>query len=65
MIHGSWWGLGHCGCRWIGGYRLAQAGLEKETERKVQLRTGDVEGESGGRLEVRLGEKRQTLEFFR
>lgn len=61
MSHGSWWGWEHCGCRWIVGCRLAQADLETEMGRIVQLRTG----ESGGRLEVRLGERRQTLEFFR
>lgn len=27
-------------------------------------RTGGVDGESGGRLEVRMGERRQTLGFF-
>lgn len=27
-------------------------------------RTGVVDGESGGRLEVRSGERRQTLGFF-
>lgn len=63
MSRGSWWGWEHCGCRWIDECRLAQAGLEMG--RMVQLRMGDVEGESGGRLEVRLGERRQTLEFFR
>lgn len=61
MSHGSWWGWEHCGCRWIAGCRLALVGLEMEMGRMVQLRTG----ESGGRLEVRLGERRQTLEFFR
>lgn len=28
-------------------------------------RTGGADGESGGRLEVRTGERRQTLGFFR
>lgn len=31
---------------------------------KRVARSGGADGESGGRLEVRMGEKRQTLAFF-
>lgn len=49
---GSWSGWRRCGCRWTAACRWVRAGSAK---------TGGEGWESGGRLEVKTGERRQTL----
>lgn len=57
---GSWWGWGRCDCRWTAVCRWVQTGWTTGW----MARTGGADGQSGGRLEVRMGERRQTLGFF-
>lgn len=57
---GSWWGWGRCGCRWTAACRSVRAGSAKRT-----ATTDGEDWESGERLEVVMGERRQTLGLFR
>lgn len=59
---GNLWGWGRCGCRWTAACTAVRVGSAMETG--WTSRTGGADRESGGRLEVRMVERRQTLGFF-